>query len=103
MEKNYNERVIEQEKKVMSYINDMFQFRKSFNHKFSSIDIMHLIHHIINYKFYKSEIYSNIDENMVHLCMINAGFRYKQETNNYIYNVSIKPQIKKLLKMHAEY
>ena len=100
---NYNERVIEQEKKVMEYINIMFQFRKNYNHKLTSIDILNLINQIINYKFNKSEIYSNIDENMVHLCMINAGFRFKQEKNYYIYSVSIKPPIQKLLKIHAEY
>ena len=103
MKNTYNERFIEQEKKVMDYINIMFQFRKNYNHKLSSIDIMHLINQIINYKFYKSEIYSNISENMVHLCMINAGFRFKQESNYYIYNFGIKQHIQKLLKIHAEY
>ena len=81
----------------------MFQFRKSYNHKFSSIDITNLIHQILNYKFYKSEIYSNIDEKLVHDCMINAGFRFKKESNYYIYNIGIKQHIQKLLKMHAEY
>ena len=100
---DYDERSTEQEKLVMGYINDLFQFRKKFNHKLSSIDITNLIHQIINYKFYKSEIYSNISENMVHLCMINFGFRFKQEKNYYIYSVSIKPPIQKLLKIHAEY
>ena len=103
MENNYNERSMEQEKLVMNYSNDMFQFRKSFNHKFSSIDITNLIHQIINYKFYKSEIYSNIDENLVHNCMINVGFRFKKESNYYIYNIGIKHHIQKLLKIHAEY
>jgi len=103
MENNYNLRIVEQEKLVMDYIKIMFQFRKSFNHKLSSIDIMHLINQIINYKFYKSEIYSNIDEKLVHDCMINVGFRYKQEKNYYIYNVGIKQHIQKLLKIHAEY
>ena len=103
MEINYNARNMEQEKLVMSYINDMFQFRKSYNHKFSSIDIMHLINQIINYKFYKSDIYSNIDENLVHNCMINFGFRFKKESNYYIYNIGIKQHIQKLLKIHAEY
>ena len=103
MEINYNGRQIEQEKLVMGYIKTMFQFRKSFNHKLTSNDITNLIHQIINYKFYKSEIYSNISENMVHLCMINAGFRFKQESNCYIYNIGIKQHIQKLLKIHAEY
>ena len=94
---------MEQEKKVMDYVKIMFQFRKSYNHKLSSIDIMYLIKNIINYKFYKSEIYSNIDEKLVHDCIINAGFRFKKESNYYIYNIGIKQHIQKLLKIHAEY
>ena len=100
---NFNERIVEDEKKVMEYINIMFQFRKNYNHKLTSIDILNLINQIINYKFNKSEIYSNIDEKLVHDCMINAGFRFKQESNCYIYNIGIKQHIQKLLKIHAEY
>ena len=102
MENNYNERDIEQEEKVMNYIKTMFQFRTTVNHKLTSIDIMHLIHQILNYKFYKSEIYSNIDVNLIHNCMINSGFRFKKETNYYIYSVSIKPHIKKLLQLYND-
>ena len=94
---------MEQEKLVMNYIKTMFQFRKSINHKLTSIDITNLIHQIINYKLIKSEIFSNIDENIVHNCMINFGFRFQQKTNYYIYSIGIKPPIQKLLKIHAEY
>jgi len=94
---------IEQEHKVMDYIKIMFKFRKSYNHKLTSIDILNLIHQIINYKLNKSEIYSNIDEKLVHDCMMNYGFRFKKESNFYIYNIGIKQHIQKLLKIHAEY
>ena len=103
MENTYNdERIIEQEQKIISYINTMFQFRKNFNHKLTSVDILYLINNLLNYKFYKCEIYYNIDVNLIHNCMINFGFRFKKETNYYIYNVSIKPQIKKLLKLYND-
>ena len=91
---------MEQEKLVMNYINDLFQFRKKFNHKLSNNDITNLIHHI-NYKLNKSGF--NIDEKLVHNCMINFGFRVmKTKNNDYIFNVGIKPPIQKLLKLYHD-
>ena len=112
MEKTYNEMYIEHEqlKMINNYINFMFQFRTTINHRLTNYEIKNLIKQL-NYNFNKtdedcesyytngeSEIFTNIDKNQVHLCMVRAGFIVKTETNNYIYNVSIKPKIQQLLK-----
>ena len=99
-------------KLIMNYINDIFQFRTTFNHRLTNFEISILINQLHynldreceTYYGCESEILNDYDENMIHYCMIDAGFRVmKNETNNYIYNVSIKTHIQKLLKMHAEY
>ena len=107
MENNYNKMYIEQEqlKLVKNYINIMFQFRTTINHKLTNYEIKNLIKQL-NYNLNKSvedfesyysngesEIFTYFDENLVHFCMIHSGFRVKTETIFFKYNVSIKPKI----------
>ena len=99
---------------VMDYIKDIFEFRKTINHKLTNYEIKHLIYQL-NYDLNKEaeyfesfccgnevDCFTNFDEDLVHFCMIHSGFRIKQETNFYKYNVSIKKKIKRLIQMNNE-
>ena len=99
---------------VMNYIKDIFDFRKSINHKITNYQIENLIKQL-NYNLNKeeeyfesyyscgeSEILTNFDENLVHFCMIHSGFRVKQENDFFKYNVSIKPKTQRLLQMYND-
>ena len=99
---------------VMDYIKDIFEFRKTINHKLTNYEIKRLIKQL-NYNlntededfesYYsgrESEILTDFDEDLMHFCMVRSGFKAIHETNFFKYNVAIKKKLKRLIKMHGE-
>ena len=100
--KNYN--------LIMNYINEIFQFRSTINYRLTNYEISNLINQLHydldreceTYYGCESDFLIYYDEKMVHLCMIDTGFRVKNDMNLFMYNVSIKPKIQRLIKINNE-
>ena len=97
-------------KLIMNYIDIIFQFRSTINYRLTNYEISNLINQLHydldreceSYYGCESDFLIDYDENMVHLCMIDTGFRVKNDMNLFMYNVSIKRKIQRLIKINNE-